>query len=201
MATLLPPEDTRSQNHWLRRLWLVFIAILGLAAGLWLAGSGVLRQTVPQPASPTPSSTMPAALNTAADYFALGDYEYDREDYEAAIAAYGRAIELKPDFAQAYNNRAYTYMKIDAYASALPDLDQAIALRPDYVNALINRGDIYNYYYQIDHERAISDYDRVLELDPGNAIACGHRSVAYRSGGDWSHFPGIVGRGSEGGCP
>jgi tetratricopeptide (TPR) repeat protein len=56
--------------------------------------------------------------------------------------------------AEAYNNRAYTYMTIRDYADALPDLDQATALRPTYVNALMNRGDIYNFYYQIDRARA-----------------------------------------------
>ena len=87
--------------------------------------------------------------------------------------------------AEAYNNRAYTYMTIRDYADALPDLDQAIALRPTYVNALMNRGDIYNFYYQIDRARALADYDRVLALGPEathGASICGHRFLAGHNG-------------------
>ena len=200
MAKLLPRDNTHRQNRAGSRRWLAATVMLVLAAGLWLVGVRGFRQTAPQTVTPVCVSTPTTVLNTAADYMARGDHDYDLGDYACAIEAYSRAIELKPDFAEAYNNRAYTYMKMENYALALPDLDQAIVLRPDYVNALINRGDIYNYYYQIDHERAISDYDRVLELEPGNGIACGHRSVAYQSSGDWSHFPGIVARGTDGNC-
>ena len=94
-------------------------------------------------------------------------------------------LELKPDFAEAYNNRAFTYMAEQNYSPALPDLDRAIALRPDYVNALMNRGDIYNYYYQIDYARAIADYNRILELGPAvytHTSLCGHLAMAHHSG-------------------
>ncbi|MDO8672717.1 MAG: tetratricopeptide repeat protein, partial [Dehalococcoidia bacterium] len=119
---------------------LIFTALLGLVPVLWLAGVLFYRITGFASGAPASISTPPAALATAADYLAQGDYDYDRGDYEKAIADYGRAIELNPRFAAAYNSRAYTYMKVEQYALALPDLDEAIRLRPDYVNALMNRG-------------------------------------------------------------
>ena len=127
----------------------------------------------------------PASLITAQDYFAQGDYQFDLGNCDGAIAAYTRAIELKPDFAEAYNNRAFTYMVKKDYAPALPDLDRAIQLRPNYVNALMNRGDIYNYYYEIDRQRAIVDYNRVLALGPDavrNTSLCGHLAMAHNQG-------------------
>jgi tetratricopeptide (TPR) repeat protein len=150
--------------------------------------------------APTPRPTRPATLTTAADYLMLGDYDFDRNDYHQAIEDYGHAIDLKPDFAEAYNNRAYTYMTIQEYALALPDLNEAIRLRPNYVNALMNRGDIYNYYYQIDYERALQDYNRVLAIDPNAPNLCGHRMLATSHG--WN--PGVLGRillgGVDAGC-
>src|SRR6266849_8215743 len=132
-----------------------------------------------------PATAPPAQLVTAADYFAQGDYEFEAGNCDAAIAAYTQSIALDAQMATAYNNRAYTYMAKQDYASALPDLDRAIALRPDYVNALMNRGDIYNYYYQIDYDRAIADYDRVLAIDPEayhHTSLCGHRMLALHHG-------------------
>lgn len=112
--------------------------------------------------------------------------------------------ELNPDFAEAYNNRAYTYMTMENYALALPDLDQAIRLRPDYVNALMNRGDIYNYYYNIDFDLAVADYDRVLAVDPEapqHTSVCGHRLLAQHHGWDLSILGEILMRGKDSGCP
>ena len=149
----------------------------------WLIGIGFFRQSAPPKVPRTPVSKAPTVLNTAADYLARGDYDFDLGNYDQALAAYSRAIELQPDFAEAYNNRAYTYMKLEKYELALPDLDQAIRLRPNYVNALINRGDIHNYYYQINPDLAISDYDQALDL-ADDAIAEGHRAMAFMHKGD-----------------
>jgi len=86
------------------------------------------------------------------------------------------------------------------YASALPDLDRAIALRPDYVNALMNRGDIYNYYYNIDYDKAIADYDRVMVLPHAHTSLCGHRLLAQHHGWDLGVLVTIVTQRAEAGC-
>jgi tetratricopeptide (TPR) repeat protein len=174
-----------------------------LLVALWLAGVAFFRQTVPQPPAPVAQSSPPAALNTAADYLAQGDYDFDRGAYARALADYTRAIELDPASAEAYNDRAYTYMKMENYALALPDLDQALRLRPNYVNALMNRGDIHNYYYDINYGRAIADYDRVLAIDSQAAnttSVCGHRMLAIHHGWDLSVFGEVLIRGVNSGC-
>jgi tetratricopeptide (TPR) repeat protein len=173
---------------------------------LTLAASEVFREAAPVTHTATPTPPPPTARNTAQDYLALGDYYFDQAHYEEAIESYTHAIALDRNLAAAYNNRAYTYMKLEQYALALPDLDQAIALRPDYINALMNRGDIYNYYYQIDRTRAIADYDRVLAADPDAAVTtsvCGHRAVALNGGIDAVLWLRVVtsGRPRKAGCP
>ncbi|MBI5879984.1 MAG: tetratricopeptide repeat protein [Chloroflexi bacterium] len=157
--------------------------VLVLAALLvWLAGSGLFRQPAFKPAPrPTPAAT---ARVTDED-MAAGDAAFERGDYADAIAAYGRAIECNPASAEAHNNRAYAYMTVHEYERALADLDRALQLRPAYINALVNRGDIYNYYYRIDHARGIEDYNRALQLDPAHSLALGHRAIANFYGGDW----------------
>jgi len=146
------------------------------------------------------NTTPPAQLVSAADFFTQGDYDYDQGDCEAAIAGYTRALALDPQMAEAYNNRAYTYMAQQNYAAALADLNQAIALRPDYVNALMNRGDIYNYYYDIDYDKAVADYDRVLALKAQNTSVCGHRLLAQHRGWDLGVLVTVVMQGGQAGC-
>jgi Flp pilus assembly protein TadD len=57
----------------------------------------------------------------------------------AAIAELNEAIRLKPDLARAYNARAYAFLRLRNYQSAMADCDQAIRIDPKYVNAYINR--------------------------------------------------------------
>jgi tetratricopeptide (TPR) repeat protein len=185
------------------------LALFGLAAvALVAVGLSGLAEAVHQPDRQctelhTPTAAPPAVPASAADYLALGDYEYERGLCDRAVAAYTRAIELDPAFAQAYNNRAYARMRQQQYALALPDLDRALALRPDYVNALMNRGDIYNYYHAIDRPRAIADYDRVIAQGPvarrGTSV-CGHRMLALNDGWGVAVVRDMLSGGVESGC-
>jgi tetratricopeptide (TPR) repeat protein len=120
---------------------------------------------------------------TADEALKRGDEAYHGRNCSQAIAAYTQAIALNPEYAEAYNNRAYTYMRMQDYDSALKDLDQALRIRPDYVHALMNRGDIHNYYFEQDRKKAIADYDHILRVGgkSGEPIVCGHRAVAIYS--------------------
>jgi tetratricopeptide (TPR) repeat protein len=183
--------------------FILVIVVLCLTLGL----VGVYKAIQPvvscASAPKKPLSTPPAILETAQDFLAQGDYDYEQGDCDKAIADYTRGIEVNPDFAEAYNNRAYVYMVKKDYAAALPDLDHALQLRPNYVNALMNRGDIYNYYYEIDYERAVADYNRVLSIDP-NAMeytsVCGHRLLAINHGWNLNVFVNLLTKGATGGC-
>ena len=182
------------------------IAVIALAALLAAGWAGFTR--VRQVVQPAPvcggdaeaATTPPAQLVSAADFLAQGDFDYDQGRCAAAVADYTRALELDPQLAEAYNNRAYTNMALQNYAASLPDLDQAIALRPDYVNALMNRGDIYNYYYSIDYDKAVADYDRVLALAPEHTSVCGHRLLAQQHGWNPLVLLAVVTQGVRAGC-
>lgn len=206
MATPKPDNDQSKSRINSRGRVFLGLASGSLAIVMIITAVFSLRAPSPQPApvKQALSSTPPAVLNTAGDFLARGDYDFDLGNYDAAIDSYSRALELKPDFAEAYNDRAYTYMTVKNYSLALSDLNQALRLRPDYVNALMNRGDIYNYYYQIDRARAIADYDRVLALHPDAAdhtSVCGHRLLALENGWNLGIYVEILQHGLKSGCP
>ena len=125
------------------------------------------------------TSLPPKNLINAEDYFNRGNYNYDIGNCKMAVADYTKSIELDANRPETFNNRAYTYMRMQNYKDAVADLNKAIELRPNYVNALINRGDIYNFYYQIDHAKAIALYNKVISLGAtkGNSV-CGHKAMA-----------------------
>ena len=127
----------------------------------------------------TSTSKAPEKLETATDYYNLGNYHYDIGDCKQAVDDYTKSITIDPNFAKAYNNRAYTNMRMHNYKEALPDLDKAIKLNPNYVQARMNRGDIHNYYYQIDRNMAIEDYNKVISLGATHDTSvCGHKAMA-----------------------
>jgi len=141
-------------------------------------------------------SLPPKALLTAKDYFEQGNYDYDTGNCMQAIADYAKSIELNPNYPQTYNNRAYTYMRMQNYKDALADLDIALTLNPNYIQALMNRGDIHNYYYSIDRRSAITDYEKVISLGATNGTSvCGHLFLARHNGwnlGTVLDFPNVI---------
>jgi tetratricopeptide (TPR) repeat protein len=142
------------------------------------------------------TSLPPKNLITAADLFARGNYDYDTGNCIRAITDYTKSIELNPDFPQAFNNRAYTFMRLRDYKDALADLDNALVLNPDYIQALMNRGDIHNYYYAIDRKSAVADYEKVMSLGGTRGTSvCGHLFLARHNGwniGAILDFPRLV---------
>ena len=154
---------------------LVFVLLV-----IALQTAGVDTHCRPDPLSPLVYSD---EAKTAEDLLKRGDQAFDKGNCKEAIAIYTQAVALNPNYAEVYNNRAYTHMRMQNYAPALEDLDQALRIRPDYLHALMNRGDIHNYYFEQDRKKAIDDYDHILRLG-GQAqepSVCGHRAVAIYS--------------------
>jgi predicted O-linked N-acetylglucosamine transferase (SPINDLY family) len=54
-----------------------------------------------------------------------------------AVADYDRALQVRPDFSQAWFNRGTALMKLNRIADAIPSLDRAARLKPDNRQALV----------------------------------------------------------------
>ncbi len=93
---------------------------------------------------------------------------YLLENLEESISVYDRAISLKPDFVEAYNNRGNEKQKQGQYEDALADYDEAIRLKPDYAKAYHNRGAAKDALDRIDEARQDFKNARDLARDVGD---------------------------------
>lgn len=106
------------------------------AKGRVAGGQGtVATWTKKEPARPREKSKWTGAL----ELYREGRRLNAAGDFRAAIAAFTVAIDLRPQYALAWNSRGYARLRLGDYKGAIGDLTQAIALDPEYANAFRNR--------------------------------------------------------------
>ena len=85
-----------------------------------------------------------------------GNEAVKSKEYQDAVKAYTRSIELNPDEAFTYANRAMAYLKLKNYGNVIMDANKAIELKPGYLKAFHRRGKAYAALGK--HEQAIKDF-------------------------------------------
>lgn len=102
----------------------------------------------------------------AQSYFDIANQLTDATDWDNAIIHFCRAIELEPDWAEAYNNLGLVFKNIEQLDKAEAFLRKAIEKDPDCINAYYNLGFVYKKSgYLTDAEYC---FRRVIELEPDN---------------------------------
>ena len=97
-------------------------------------------------------------------------------DLVQALACYGQAIEIKPDYHQAWNNRGNTLSKLGRKEEVIASYDKALEIKPDYHQAWYNRGNALSKLGR--KEEAIDSFDKVLEIKPDDHLAWNNRGNA-----------------------
>ena len=119
-------------------------------------------------------------------------------DLTSSISDFDKAVELNPDYAEAYFYRGRAKDRSNQFASAVADFDKVIELQPDYVEAV--------HYREISKRKAFDDYiawgnselrkpesyyaidyfDKAIELQPDSAEAYYSRGLAKMYGKGYS---------------
>ena len=97
--------------------------------------------------------------------------------YTRAITNFNKAIELNPNFAEAYVSRGNAYGNQGELSLTILDYNKAIKLNSNYVQAYSNRGHAYLLNDEIC--LAIVDFDKVIGFYAGDA---GDPAVRYNMG-------------------
>ncbi|XP_026076788.1 small glutamine-rich tetratricopeptide repeat-containing protein alpha-like isoform X1 [Carassius auratus] len=95
-----------------------------------------------------------------------GNDQMKVENYSAAVEFYSKAIQLNPQNAVYYCNRAAAYSKLGNYAGAVQDCERAIGIDPNYSKAYGRMGLALASLNK--HSEAVSYYKKAMELDPDN---------------------------------
>lgn len=107
----------------------------------------------------------------------LGNEYFKKGDYSTAVKHYTEAIMRNPDDPKLYSNRAACYTKLAAFDLGLKDCDQCCKLDPKFIKGWIRKGKILQGMQQ--HSKALTAYQKALELDPSNAEAVdGYRACS-----------------------
>jgi tetratricopeptide (TPR) repeat protein len=95
---------------------------------------------------------------------ARGAQALERRDFPHAITHFNRAVEMCPDFAEGYNQRAIAHYLMEAYEPSIEDCLRAVELMPCHFGALAGMGHCYAHLGR--RAEALDAYRRALEVNP-----------------------------------
>ncbi len=116
-------------------------------------------------------------LDDAGLLYTRASGKQDDGNYEGAITDYTCAIELNPDYADAYLGRGQSRYFLRHFEQAFEDFSYVIELDPENSVAYGGRG--WSYLYLDDPRNAILDLNRAIELDPDYTVAYNGRGRSY----------------------
>lgn len=101
--------------------------------------------------------------NNPEDFLKNGLEKYEIKDFGGALSDFSTALEMSPDFAEAYHARGLLLGKeFHKYNKAIKDFSKAIKLKPDYAEAYYNRGVTYRILDDI--KNSCEDWKKAKEL-------------------------------------
>ena len=135
-------------------------------------------------------SDAPYLTPDAEKYFRSGSKAGQRGQYSEALQDFNKAINLKPDYADAYFFRSHAYITQGRHDEAIQDLDKVIELSPNDANAYFLRG--HDYILQGMYNEAIQDFNQAFGLDPTDPRACYARGLAWLALENWQNARGSL---------
>ena len=104
-------------------------------------------------------------------------------DYATAIEDYNVAIEMRPDFAVALNNRAWAYFRWGKASTGLPDVERSLQLSPTSPHSLDTRAHIKQALSE--PQAALRDYTKAMFFGGAQMIKlyqCGLTEAGHYTG-------------------
>ena len=114
---------------------------------------------------------------SAKDFYNSGKTKTYSDKFSAAILDFDKAIELDPNYLDAYVSRGFAYLKLKDFTLCLIDFNKAIEIAPDQGYLYDYRGFLYNNIKQYD--KSAVDYNKAIELDPKFKDSFVNRGINY----------------------
>ena len=100
---------------------------------------------------------------------------------DLSIEAYNKALAIKPDYADAYNNMGNALKEQGKLEEAIEAYNKALAIKPDYAEAYNNMGNALQEQGKL--EEAIEAYNKALAIKPDYAEAYNNMGIALQDQG------------------
>lgn len=101
---------------------------------------------------------------SASEWYEKGYAAFVAGNNAEAIAAVNEAVNLNPQYAEAYYYRGTIYYYMDNYYQAIKDFNKAIDLNPQYAEAYHYRG--FAYFMLGNYDQSGKNYQKAIELNP-----------------------------------
>ena len=137
--------------------------------GRFLAASPLKNESIP----PGEGNANATELNNK------GAALYYQGKYDEAIQAYNKALEINPQFADAWSSKGNALNSLSKYDEAIQACDKAIEINPQFAEAWNNKGAAL--YYQGKYDEAIQAYDKAIEINPQFADAWSSKGNALKA--------------------
>jgi tetratricopeptide (TPR) repeat protein len=116
-------------------------------------------------------------------YYLRGIFYFDfKRQYLKALDDFNTAIELSPDYSEAYLYRGATSYELGRFEDSIKDFSRVLALDPDNSPAYFRRA--HAYLSMKNYDLAMADLTKALEIDPLNSFALLDRSFIHLLRGD-----------------
>jgi CHAT domain-containing protein/lipoprotein NlpI len=109
------------------------------------------------------------------DFLKRGVDYLNHNDYQQAIEQFDRALEINPNFAEAYYLRGITHRQMDDTSKAVEDYTQALQIKPNLSEAHTSRASARSNIG--DYKGAVEDYTQVLQSNPFDIEAYVNRGL------------------------
>ena len=116
------------------------------------------------------------------DYYNRGVDFYYKSQYELALKAFEKAIELKSDYVEAWSGKGATLGGLGRHEEALKAFEKAIELKPNYALAWYNKGVTLTKLGR--HEESLKASEKTIELKPDYAGAWYNHACYHSMKGD-----------------
>nr|XP_037271962.1 serine/threonine-protein phosphatase 5-like [Rhipicephalus microplus] len=111
----------------------------------------------------------PEKEELAAKYKEEANEHFKKQEFNAAIELYSKAIEADPYKAVYYGNRSFAYLKTECFGYALKDASKAIELDRTYVKGYYRRAAAYMSLGKF--KQALKDFEAVTKARPNDRDA------------------------------
>jgi tetratricopeptide (TPR) repeat protein len=115
------------------------------------------------------------------DYTERGEILFAQGKRNEAIASFDKAIEIDPEMASAWSNRAFVQISIQDFTSAESSIDRSLAIDPNFAPAWANRGLLL--FNKKRYTESVAAFDKAVELNDSDPEIWFNRGIAlYESG-------------------